>query len=96
MHNFTYQAQSKIVELKKVCLQVTAEFRKEGGVKPLSFTWEDGRIFTVERITAVERAPARVEALMPLRFTCFIAGKERFLYFEPKKMRWFVEIQSFA
>ncbi len=80
------------VNVGKINLTVTAEFQKEGGVKPLSFVWEDGRIFDVESVEKVERAPARVDALLPIRYTCFIKGKRKYLYFEPKKLSWFVEI----
>lgn len=76
---------------RKVCVEVTAKFSREGGIKPLSLTWEDGRKFEIDRVKAVERASARVGALLPVRFTCLISGKERWLYLEPEAMRWFVE-----
>lgn len=76
---------------RKVCVSVTAEFFKEGGVKPLFLAWEDGRIFQIDRVKSVERAPAKVGALLPIRYTCLISGKERWLYLEPEKMRWFIE-----
>lgn len=76
---------------RKVCVEVTAKFSRDGGVKPLSLVWEDGRRLEVDRVKAVERAPARVSALLPIRYTCVILGRERWLYLEPDKMRWFVE-----
>lgn len=79
------------MEYRKVCVEVVARFSREGGVKPLSLRWEDGRTFEIDRVTATEHAPARVSALLPVRFTCVIAGRERWLYLEPEKMRWFVE-----
>lgn len=78
---------------RKVCVEVSAIFSREGGVKPLSLVWEDGRTFTVERVSAVEHAPARVSALLPMRFTCQIRGQKRWLYFEPERLRWFVETE---
>ncbi len=77
--------------LRKVYVTVTAKFSREGGIRPLSLVWEDGRTFSVDRVKAVERAPARVGALLPVRYTCVILGKERWLYLEPEKERWFVE-----
>ncbi len=79
------------MELRKVFVDVTAKFSREGGVKPLSLVWEDGRTLLVDRVKAVQNAPARVSALLPVRYTCVILGKERWLYYEPEKERWFVE-----
>lgn len=79
------------MQLRKVLVEVTAKFSREGGIKPLSLVWEDGRTFCVDRVIAAERAPARVSALLPVRYTCVISGKERWLYYEPEKERWFVE-----
>lgn len=78
---------------QKVCVEVTAKFSKEGGVKPLSLVWEDGRVFRIDRVKAVEHAAARVSALLPVRYTCSIGGRERWLYLEPEQMRWFVETE---
>lgn len=79
------------MQLRKVCVEVTAKFSKEGGLSPLSLVWEDGRTLTVDRVKAVEHAAARVSALLPIRYTCVILGRERWLYLEPERMRWFVE-----
>lgn len=79
------------MQLRKVFVDVTAKFSREGGVKPLSLVWEDGRTIAIDRVKAVERAPARVSALLPVRYTCVIMGRERWLYLEPDKQRWFVE-----
>lgn len=79
------------MELRKVCVEVTAKFAREGGLRPLSLVWEDGRTLVIDRVKAVSPAPARVKALLPVRYTCVILGKERWLYLEPDKMRWFVE-----
>lgn len=79
------------MQYRKVCVEVTARFSKEGGVLPLSLVWEDGHRFTVDRVKAVEAAPARVGALLPVRYTCVIGGREKWLYLEPEKLRWFVE-----
>ena len=84
-------AHNETVEYRKVYVDVTAEFSREGGVRPLSLIWKDGREFAVERVSSYGRMPARVGGLLPVRYTCIIAGKERWLYFESEKMRWFVE-----
>lgn len=60
-------------------------------MKPLSLVWEDGRTFAIDRVKAVEHASARVGAILPVRYTCVILGREKWLYFEPERQRWFVE-----
>lgn len=80
------------MQYRKICVEVTAKFAREGGLKPLVVVWEDGRRFEIDRVKAVVRAPARVGALLPLRYTCVIGGREKWLYLEPDKMRWFVEV----
>ncbi len=76
---------------RKVFVEVTAKFAREGGLRPLFVVYEDGRIFEIERVKAVERAPARVGAALPVRYTCVIRGSEHWLYLEPERSRWFVE-----
>lgn len=67
-------------------------FEREGGMRPLSLTWEDGRTFLIDRVKFIERAAAHVSAVMPVRYTCLIGGRCRELYFEPEAQRWFVEV----
>ena len=85
-------SQTKRMGYKKVCVEVLARFSGEGGMRPIELIWRDGRKYAVERVRFAERAPAHVPSPLPLRFTCVIGGKERFLYFEPERMRWFVEV----
>lgn len=76
---------------RKVCVEVLARFSERGGVSPLEVVWADGTRYSVEQVRSVEQTPARVPAVLPVRYTCVILGRERFLYFEPDRMRWFVE-----
>ena len=79
---------------KKICVEVLAQFLAEGGVQPIQIVWSDGRRYPVERICSVQRAPARVSAVLPLRYICIISGQEKALYYEPDRMRWFLEIKE--
>lgn len=79
---------------KKICVEVLAQFLAEGGVRPIQIVWSDGRRYPVERICSVQHAPARVSAVLPLRYACMISGREKELYYEPDRMRWFVEIKE--
>ena len=62
-----------------------------GGMRPLCIVWEDGRKYPIDHVKFAERAPARVSSVLPLRFTCMISGRERYLYYEEAERRWFVE-----
>lgn len=65
-------------------------------MRPLALRWMDGATYSIDRVRFAERAPARVSAILPVRYTCLIGGKEKYLYFEPEKMQWFVEVASGA
>ena len=80
------------MDYQKVHVEVAVNFLKEGGMRPLWIKWADGRKFQIDRVKFIERASARVGSLLPVRYTCIVAGKEKRLYFEPEDMRWFVEI----
>ena len=82
------------MEYEKAYVDVAVNFLKEGGMRPLWVNWENGKRFTIERVKYIERASVRVGSVLPVRYTCMVAGKEKYLYFEPDGMRWFVEIPS--
>lgn len=79
---------------KKVCVEVLVRFFGEGGMRPVELIWADGRRYAVERVRFIERVPSHVPAVLPVRYTCIIGGREKFLYFEPESMRWFVEVSQ--
>lgn len=80
------------MEYKKVWIEVVTRFLSEGGMRPEELVWSDGRRYLIERVRFVERVPAHVPSMLPVRYTCMIGGKEKYLYFEPQKQRWFVEV----
>lgn len=79
------------MDYEKVRVEVEVRFLKEGGMRPVWIEWEDGRRFRIERVKYIERASARTGSVLPVRYTCMIAGREKQLYFELEDMRWFVE-----
>ncbi len=80
------------MRFEKVYVQVAATFLREGGLRPTALIWSDGRKFFVERVTEVATAPPHVASVFPVRYTCLIEGREKYLWFEPQNMRWFVEL----
>ena len=80
------------MEYRKVCVEILARFLKDGGIRPVTVVWADGRRFEIDKLKFIEPAPSRVSAVMPVRYTCLIGGEERKLYYEPDFERWFVEV----
>lgn len=77
---------------KKVYVDTTVHFDADGRMIPLSVTWSDGRIFAVDRVLDVCRAASLKAGGQGIRYTCRIAGKITYLYFEDPQ--WFVEAKE--
>jgi hypothetical protein len=77
---------------RKVFVKVLAEFDSEGQVRPVSVTWEDGRVFEVDRITDARRAVSLKAGGAGMRFTCIIRNKQVYLFYE--EPRWFMEAKE--
>ena len=73
----------------KVYVQVTALFRENGNLVPLSFVWEDGRRYTIDKIKDVRPAPSLRAGGAGMRYTCMVQGRQTYLFREED--RWFME-----
>lgn len=73
----------------KVYVEVTAVFRQDGRLTPLSFVWEDGRRYEIDRILDVTQAASLKAGGLGMRYTCRVQGRETFLFLEED--RWFME-----
>ena len=76
---------------EKVYVKTVCEFSRSGGILPLYLFWLDGKRFDIDRIKIVERAPCKSGGILPERYTVMILGKQKYLYYEEKHKRWFVE-----
>ena len=70
---------------RKVFVKVTASFDTDGRITPLSLEWEDGRLYTIDRITDLRRAASLKAGGMGLRYTVIINGKQSYLFYEGPK-----------
>ena len=70
-------------------VDVVAEFRKDGQLVPIFFTWEDGRKYSIDRILKIERCASRKAGGVGMMYTCMIQGQESHLFYEVDK--WFME-----
>ena len=75
--------------VRKVYVEVTAQFDTEGNITPLSVTWEDGTVYEIDRILDKRRAASLKAVGIGMRYTCRISGRQSYLYYEDP--RWFVE-----
>ena len=75
----------------KVYVDVLAEFSKDGLLIPKEITWEDGRKYEITRVKDKRRAASTRAGGVGERYTCVVAGKEIFLFYENNNM-WFMEI----
>ena len=75
--------------MNKVYVDVVAEFRKDGQLVPIFFTWEDGRKYSIDRILKIERCASRKAGGVGMMYTCMIQGQESHLFYEVDK--WFME-----
>ncbi|MGI6578449.1 MAG: hypothetical protein ACOX1Q_10675 [Eubacteriales bacterium] len=73
----------------KVYVDVIARFSTEGELYPMEIIWEDGRHFTIDRITEIRRASSLKAGGAGIRYGCIINNHRTFVFFEED--RWFVE-----
>ena len=82
----------------KVYVPVSAEFDAEGTLIPTSLTWENGKVYPIDRVTDIRQAPAMKAGGQGDRYTIEIDGHHSYLFFERNASlsgnnigRWFVE-----
>ena len=82
----------------KVYVTVKADFREDGIMLPREITWEDGEKYEIDRVSDIRQAPALKAGGQGDRYTIWIGGHQRYLFFERSMAiagnnigRWFVE-----
>ena len=79
---------------EKVFVQVLVLFDEAGTMTPKSIRWEDGRVFSIDRILDIRPAARLKAGGRGIRYTCRILGKQTYLFFEDPA--WFVERRVLA
>ncbi len=79
-------------------VEVNVDFSPDGAMIPRVLIWEDGHHYLIDRIKAVQAAPALKAGGQGDRYTVMIQGQERYLFFEhnadyghERVGKWFVE-----
>ena len=75
--------------IMKINLQVNADFDLDGNIRPRAITWEDGRVFEIDRVLDVRRAASLKAGGLGIRYICRIRGKEVRLFND--EGHWFME-----
>ena len=78
----------------KAYISVVAEFRTDGVILPRRLTWEDGRVFEIDRVRDIRPAVSTKAGGGGLRYRCVIGGRETYLFLEDGKS-WFVEKKEY-
>ena len=76
----------------KQYISVTARFDEDGNLLPLKIHWNDGRSFEIDKVTDIRYAASLKVGGAGLRYTCRIAGAEKYLFLEEN--RWFVDARG--
>lgn len=86
------------VKPPKVYVAVKVDFREDGTMLPRQIQWEDGELFTIDRVTHICQAAALKAGGQGDRYTIWTQGHETYLFFERSPEltgnnigRWFVE-----
>ena len=81
-----------------VYVKVDVGFDELGRMLPRSLVWEDGTLYTIDKVTDIRQAAAMKAGGQGDRYTISVQGKQSYLFFERSTNlsgrvlgRWFVE-----
>ena len=87
-----------IMEFEKHYVEVVASFRDDGLLLPREIVCDDGRHYEIDRVTQITPAASMKVGGQGDRYTIYINGQQRYLFFERSASirgnnigRWFVE-----
>lgn len=63
----------------------------EGKITPVSFVWDDGRTFEIDRILDARQAASLKAGGFGMRYTIRVRGKQTFLFYDGWDHTWFME-----
>lgn len=82
----------------RVYVKVQTDIDEEGQMLPRRITWEDGRCFDIDHVSAIRPAYAAKAGGQGDRYTICVNGRHKYLFFERSTNisgnvigRWFLE-----
>lgn len=87
------EVEKTVNEVKDVIIkeyvEVTVNWLKDGSMRPLSFTWDDGREFRIDKVLAVRKGNSLKIYAPGMRYYCQTGKRRYYLYYDGE--RWYVE-----
>lgn len=77
----------------KVYVEVTEVRTKDGRLIPVSFLWEDGVRYDIDKVVDIRPAASLKAGGAGMRYTVLIKNQQKFMFLEDDKSgsRWFME-----
>jgi len=82
-----------MVNENKVYVKVNAFIDTEGNVYPISFTWEDGYKYEIDKISEIRPAASLKAGGTGIRYSIKVHNKQTYIWLEETNgaCRWFLE-----
>ena len=78
-------------EREKRYVDVISLTTSDGLVTPQVIVWDDGRRYTIERVTNRRQAHSLKTGGTGMRYTIQVGGKQTYLWYDDYRHAWFVE-----
>jgi len=77
----------------KVYVSVLAEVDMEGNIEPVSFVWEDGCTYEIDKVMEVRPAASLKAGGAGMRYLVKVRNRQTYMYLEESHglTRWFME-----
>ena len=77
----------------KVYVDVNEDRLKDGRILPLSFVWEDGARYEIDKVTEVRPAASLKAGGAGMRYTVRVRNRETYMFLEEEHGmgKWFME-----
>ena len=88
-----YSNATDIINENKVYVNVSAFVDTEGNVYPISFVWEDGNTYTIDKITEIRPAASLKAGGFGVRYSIKVRNQQTYIWYEENRdcRRWFLE-----
>lgn len=73
----------------KVYVEVCVMFDRDGNMTPISVTWENGRVYPIDKVVDVRRCGGRYNCRESMRYMVYIGNNKTELFYEDPA--WYVE-----
>ena len=75
--------------MRKVYVDMTAEFDETGTIMPKHFKYENGIVYKIDKVLCIQKRAALKTGGAGLRYTCRIKNRDKYIFLEEN--RWFIE-----